>query len=625
MWRKTRRYLWSTLKRHRRDVVVVAAGGVLAGGVATSKSFLESALIQEVADAMANRDGSEFWSRPLQRLTADEDADWALDLTTRLMPEPTVVTAVLVYVALTLLGALVVGVTTLSRQRAATTLFASLYADGLARAFHDGMSRREVNEPGGLAGAIQQGASSVSSAYAFLIEAVQYLFALATVVIVLLSVDLQLVILCVVITAVMAMISWLRGRHLERRRNTYDEQRRKLFARADDVLSNRDVLVAHERQDHYVALLRDGAGRLATVDKELAVREQSYSSAVNLIYDMGRLLILGGVLYLALHGSPVERVGDAYFYVSLFARLFSPVQNLLRGYDSVRRSASLSSTLMTLLDRRDLTEHPQDATSGQTGAVTGNAPAPAPNGHDAVRFSDVTFGYGSGPVLERCSFSVPTGGVTLVVGRSGSGKTTASRLVLGFLQPQSGSVEVFGRDTRDWNHRELLAQLSYLAQTGHVVEGTVEENLFADDSVTQGEMEQALATAGLDPTNGDGRPLLEVEAKTCSEGQQQRLALARILVDRSPIAILDEPLAGVDVFTFGEVRAAMTDWLQAPGRTTILVSHRLAFASVATHVVVLGERGAVAEQGSPRDLLARPDSVYRRLVETAQMEAGLRA
>ena len=182
-----------------------------------------------------------------------------------------------------------------------------------------------------------------------------------------------------------------------------------------------------------------------------------------------------------------------------------------------------------------------------------------------------------------------------------------------------GRIRVYGTDVRDWNRDHLLLQCSYGAQNRHVLHDTVRENLFPTTEVTEVAMLKALHDVGL-PNVG-----LDDMGTDLSEGQRQRLALARILLDTAPIVVLDEPLSGVDILTFADVQAKFREWLTAPeqSRTVVLISHRLSFASLAQQVVVLGEGGRVSERGGPEELQREnPTGPFARMW-TASSASGL--
>jgi ABC-type multidrug transport system fused ATPase/permease subunit len=623
MWKTTAPYLGRTLRNRKRAALSVVAGGIVAGSIATTKSIIESSLISAIADAVQQHDVQRLLQEPLVGFGAPDRGDRVADMAIGLLPGLTLLQAIPFYVAVSIIGAGIVVVTAMSRETLSREMFSNLYRAGIDSAFAREEVPSETREPGGLAVSVQQGAGAVAGAYAFVIDAAQYVFALATVLLVLTRASIWFAACCLGVTVLLALVSLIQGKHLAARREEFDRQRRQLLAETDDTLVNRDVLLAHERRDSSVARLRASSYELATIDKHLSVRERAYDGMVNLVEDFGRISVFIVVLVAAAAGARLEEVGDTYFFVSIFARLMAPVRNIFNSYDGVRRSMSTSGTLITLLE-------PDSRPNRGTGLavptdlqVFGTMDAELPK--VAAELRDVSYTYTSDepdplPSLEHCTLHVPRGGVTLIVGRSGAGKTTISRLLLGFLTPTRGQAVVLGKDTRDLDHEDLLASMSYLAQVGHVIHGTVEANLFASPERDRDALRIALQNAGLARNADEADEMLRKDAHDLSEGQKQRLALARILVDDSPLVILDEPLAGVDAFTFSEVRPHLHAWLRSPDRTVVLVTHRLAFASAATHVVVLGDRGHVLEEGDPRDLAGRPDGLFALLLETARAE-----
>ncbi|WP_181884769.1 ABC transporter ATP-binding protein [Arthrobacter sp. RT-1] len=587
------------------SVASLVALGLVGGLVATMKSLLESAVIDQAASALNARDAAVFWQGTFNGWPRAADAtDWGEQILALLNGVTLTITTVgalyvIVMVASITLSVLAVRI----RETINVELFRHMFGDGLRAYMETGGVERGPNEPGGVTGAVQQGASAISGAWAVAVTSLQQLATLISVVALVGSVHPLFASTFVIVALALAGVSQLQASRLARQRQLFDEQRKDLLARTDDVLSYRDVLLAHERDGDYVRRLAFASEGLASLDRKLSIRESVFQSFQGVIFDVGRLVAVGLVVVAVAAGTDLGAVGDIYFFISIYSRLLGPVMALLAGYDSVRRSTSMSDYLLRLL--RQWTTTRSDA----------RPPEPPQSGHDPViRMSEVTYRYPdqeSGPVLSRCSFEVPRGGTTLLIGRSGAGKTTLARIALGFLVPDQGIVEIFGAESHGLD-RAVLGRMSYLAQTRHFVEGTVQDNLFAADAVSVAEQAAIIQQVGLAQTQDGAIALLAEEARGLSEGQKQRLALARILVDRSELAILDEPLSGVDALTLSEIEGPMQAWLANPARTVLVISHRLEFALFAGHVVIL-DGGSVIEEGDPQLLRSDPRSMFRRM------------
>lgn len=603
MWRSTRRFVWQAFRSHKGAAPVVIVGGLLLGALATAKSLIESRLVDHAYKAtQGTPPDPDLFFRDPPPFDLGGSAGKVEQLTNSVLADRNTWAVVGVYVLLMAAGSLVAIWTASYREAIFQSLFGRIYAAGMRATFERPVNTSHPNEPGGLSGAIQQGAHTVAGAWGVVLTVAQHAFALVAVLATLRNkAGVALVAASLFIGGVYVLVCRTQATRLKQQRETWDDERRTLFAHTDDVLTNREVIVAHERTDTYVGKVVGWADRLAGLGRQLTVRERRFGELTNGIYDVGRISTII-VAVLVARAAGLDQVGGLYFVLSLYSRLLGPVLGFSNAYDDFKRSAATSATLVGLLQTAP------DATGDRDPQIAPEAPA-------AV-FHTVRFGYEpTKEVLRSCSLTVPRGRVTMLLGRSGKGKTTVARLMLGFLKAEAGSVEVLGTDVKDWSHTALLARMSYLSQNRHVVEGSIHENLFADaGSVTTQDEAQALVDVGLATTLEEATARLAQNAVDLSEGQKQRLALARILVDRSEIAILDEPLAGVDSLTFAEVSGPLGAWLADHRRTVLLVTHRLAFARFADHVVILDD-GCVVEEGEAPALLASPNSCYRRILE----------
>ncbi len=274
-----------------------------------------------------------------------------------------------------------------------------------------------------------------------------------------------------------------------------------------------------------------------------------------------------------------------------------------------------------------------DASMARVEALLGTVPRVAdgpgvalPPGPLAVELDGVSFGYAQdAPVLRDVSVSLSPGRVLGVVGRTGSGKTTLTRLLLRFYDPLAGVVRLGGADLRAVRLAEVRARVGLVSQEVHLFHASVRDNLtLFDDGVPDERISAVLDTLGLvswlrELPRGLDSPLLAGGAGL-SAGQAQVLACARILLRDPDLVILDEPSSRLDPATDRLVHTALGRLLA--GRTGIIVAHRLATLAYADDILVL-EDGQVREYGPRLALAADPTSRFAELLRVETSEVSL--
>lgn len=283
--------------------------------------------------------------------------------------------------------------------------------------------------------------------------------------------------------------------------------------------------------------------------------------------------------------------GDVVMFVVYLDKLFAPIESLTEaGVGLQENFASLRRALRLL------------ATPGAESG--GDALAPGPG---RVTLRDVQFSYVPGrEVLKGVSFELPAGRVTAIVGPSGAGKTTLSDLLLRLFEPQGGEILIDGQRISDVEAAALRREIGVVAADGAIFRGSLADNIrYKRPDSEDTEVHAAALAAGLTRTLERLPEGLQTQIGErgvgLSVGERQRLQIARALVGRPRVLILDEATANLDYETEAEIRAAL---LQRPDRpTTLVIAHRYSMVESADQVVVL-DAGQVLECGTVPELLA---------------------
>jgi len=296
-----------------------------------------------------------------------------------------------------------------------------------------------------------------------------------------------------------------------------------------------------------------------------------------------------------------------FMYMLLITRIYAPFDQALALIAEMFMSEVSAKRLMEIADME----------------TAAGVDAFEPQGHDIV-FDNVGFSYDTEDVLQGVSFTAKEGEVTALVGPSGSGKSTCARLAARLWDNNEGSIRVGGVDINEVEPEVLLTDYSMVFQDVVLFDDTVMENIrLGKHGATDEEVLAAAKAANCDEfvmkmPQGYQTPIGENGAKL-SGGERQRISIARALLKDAPIVLLDEATASLDVENETKVQGALSRLLA--GKTVLVIAHRMRTVEAADHIVVLAD-GKVAEQGAPKDLLAKEDGIFRHMSQLQTVSAG---
>jgi ATP-binding cassette, subfamily B, bacterial len=342
----------------------------------------------------------------------------------------------------------------------------------------------------------------------------------------------------------------------------------------------------------------------AFVDALMSMQLWSYLSGsvpgMLLSLGYGAVFIYGG--HRVISGSLT--LGTFVAFMAYQMRLLQPVQALMGLY------SSLATVQVSLTRVHELLDTPPDV-------VERPSPARLSRVQGAIALRDVGIDLGRGEVLRSVSFAIAPGERLALVGPSGSGKSTIADLLLRLLDPDSGVVTLDGCDLRDVALEDLRRHVVLVDQEPFVFHTTVADNVrYARPEASIDEVRDAARAAGLDEMVSrlpDGYETVVGErGAALSAGERQRIAIARALLVNPSVLVLDEPTAALDPVSERHVLAGYERVMR--GRTTLLITHRMALAAAADRVLVLGD-GCILEHGAPGALQAM-DGAYAALLKT---------
>lgn len=360
----------------------------------------------------------------------------------------------------------------------------------------------------------------------------------------------------------------------------------------EDIQGNR-LIQTFGLQDRESERFEEKAEDLRGKTLHAMYRWALYSPATTFVTKLGFLSIVGVGGYLVLQESADFGMPQLLTFFLLANMLYQPISQLHGLNHLIAAGRASGERVFEVLDAQVEVDEPVD-------------PQPLPAGAIQVAFENVRFEYPGRPaVLENFNLTLEANQVTALVGHTGAGKSTVANLTMRTYDVSSGSVKLSGLDISRLSLRELHDKVGHVAQDPFLFEGTVRDNLMlAKPDATEAEIIHALEQAccwdfvenlpeRLDTNIGE-------KGIRLSQGEKQRLTIARVLLKNPPFVILDEATASVDTITERKIQEAL-DRLVAQ-RTVLVIAHRLSTVRRADKIVVM-EQGRIIESGNHEALI----------------------
>jgi len=428
-------------------------------------------------------------------------------------------------------------------------------------------------------------------------------------IVIMLSMDYRLALLCFSVLPLMLIATRLFAR---RAKSAFRETRRSVASVVGDLAED----ISGMRAIQAFAQERRSQARFARVNgdnRNANIRATSLSYVFLPSVDFLGMLATAIVIWfggIAVEGHVIT-LGVIVAFLSYVTRFFQPIREISQLFTTAQSAMAGGEQIFRLLDTEPLVTDPP-----------GGAVMPPISGR--VAFEDVCFSYTSGvEVLKHVSFEVTPGRMIALVGPTGAGKTTIAGLVSRFYDPGSGAVLVDGVDIRTVTQQSYRRQLAVVPQDPFLFAGTILDNIrFGRPQADREEVEQAGGRANADRfirALQDGyETVVQEGAANLSVGQRQLICIARAVLVDPRILILDEATANIDSVTEILIQQAMERLFE--GRTSFVVAHRLSTIRKADTILVVKD-GRIAESGSHEQLLTG-GTIYRELYERQYLTPG---
>lgn len=375
-----------------------------------------------------------------------------------------------------------------------------------------------------------------------------------------------------------------------------------LNATLQDNISGIKEIQAFNQQPRERKRIQKGAQSYAKAILHALKLSAVFHPTVEAVSSLGTVIVVGFGGWLALkHQLSISDIVGFLLYLNLF---YQPITTLARISEDLQQSVAGADRVFEVLDTE-----PDIKDSANAAEIK--------NSTGEITFDNVSFHYlEQAPVLQDISFTAKAGQMVALVGPTGVGKTTIISLIARFYDPVAGRILLDGKDLRDITLSSLRNQISIVLQDVFLFNGTVADNIaYGSRTASEEDIVNAARIARahdfISELPEGYNTIIGERGVRLSGGQKQRLAIARAVLRDTPILILDEATASVDVETESKIQQAIQDL--AGSRTIIVIAHRLSTVKRADNILVISE-GKITESGTHEELL-ETGGIYKELYD----------
>lgn len=408
---------------------------------------------------------------------------------------------------------------------------------------------------------------------------------------VMLKIDWQLTVLALSVCPVLFLSISLLSKRISLAATVARQQESEVYSVVQRGMSAMRIIQAFTKEEEEHRKFMAASNQSLDASLRLYTLQTFYSGIINVVMALGTAFVVWVGAQHVLSGSLT--VGEIVIFTAYLASLYAPINTISQTWGLIQGAKVGVQRVFEILDvERDLAE--------------GNLVFPASGARGDVWWENVSFQYvPDQPVLKNVSLHVPAGRKVAIVGPTGVGKSTLLSLLPRFYDPLEGRVTLDGTDIRDFQLKSLRTQIAMVLQPPLVFPITVRENIaYGRPEATLEEVVDAAKLARIHdsiarlPQGYD--TLVGEQGATLSEGERQRITIARAILRNAPVLILDEPTSSVDA----ETEALIMEGLNrlTANRTTFIIAHRLSTVRNADLIIVL-RSGEIVEQGTFEELV----------------------